>query len=1077
MKYEFLRRLGALALCLVLALGLSAPSMAADSDDVDTDPPADVVTSISLSSVTLGLFVGESDTLFATTTPADAEVVWSSNDTGVATVDEGRVTAVAAGSTEIVATAGDMTATCIVTVSEPAPESKPVTYIGFSVSGDIQFKDSDRRDRSIEVEIRPLDATYEGISFTSDDDEVATIKTDETGTGGRYAIIEAVGPGETYVNASVVGQSGLNSARCKVTVSGIVLSDDALELTLGRSQNIAVDGIFGDAKNASRTEWYSSDNSIVSVSSGRLSARAVGKAQITAMRGNYSATCDVVVVEDTSTIITVDNVSAGSPMSFKDLRDDIDDLCREITGKRLSYITGLNVTPTQGILYYEYLSEADTGAGVGMTGRYYYSGSTTDDYVISDLTFVPRSTFSGRAEINYTGVSTDNTNFSGVIRIPVDAMEDVSYTTGAGQDVTFLGSDFNTICRAQTGRELVSVTFTLPLASRGTLYYNYTASGQYAEKVEANTSYRRVGNPNLDNVSFLPADGFTGSVRISYHGVDTAGASFTGYVTITVTDRSTGGAADVVFSGRSGSEVSFTASRFNTACREATGETLDYVQFKLPDSSDGTLYYGSGTSSERKVTESTRYYRNASPSLGSVSFVPARNAPDQIHIEFTGRSTEGTTFTGTVLIDYSGTGTGSSQAIRYSVYSGRAVQFEAADFNSECVSATGSTLNYVRFELPSASQGLLCYDYSSTASRVSNVSTTTRYYRSTSSSSRLDRVWFLADSRYTGTVSISYTGYSNDGDSFNGTVTVQVNSLTPAEVSFSGNGSQPILLSSTQLRNACNVVMDGNLSYIQFTSLPSSAAGRLYSNYSGFETGSQVVTGTQYYVSGTPGIDQLSFVPRGGFTGTAVATYTGVSTSGEQVSGRINFVVSSTGSSGYFNDMASYSWAVPAADYLYQNGVINGIGNNQYGPGQNIRRCDFVVMICRAYGFNDNANASSFADVPANSYYASAVAAASALGIVTGDGTNFRPDGQLTRQDAMVIIKRALEAAGWSLGGGSTAELSSFADGGSVAPYAQEAVATLVRLGAVNGDNGNLRPWDPINRAEVAVILHYVMTM
>ena len=109
---------------------------------------------------------------------------------------------------------------------------------------------------------------------------------------------------------------------------------------------------------------------------------------------------------------------------------------------------------------------------------------------------------------------------------------------------------------------------------------------------------------------------------------------------------------------------------------------------------------------------------------------------------------------------------------------------------------------------------------------------------------------------------------------------------------------------------------------------------------------------------------------------------------------------------------------------------------------------------------------------------AAAVSAAARRGIVSGDGTNFFPNNELTRQDAMVIIKNTLENVGWSIGGGSSAELSYFGDGGSVAPYAQEAVAALVRLGAVNGDtNGNLRPWDPVNRAEAAVMLHFVMTM
>lgn len=1088
MKHNILRRLGALALCLVLALGLALPSFAARAGDTgdEGDTPV-VITGIDIEESEITLLIAQTMTLNATTTPPGAAVVWSSSDESIAVVDEnGVVIGISEGEATVTAEADGFTDTCRVTVREPIY----VTSINLPLD-EMQFKDSDNPERSISVEIYPSNADYNSIVFKSEDESIVTIEneTSDTMDVRRYGRITAVSPGETYIVATldgVEGQPSFNELRCRVTVSGITLSDkagnaigegDRIELIMGTSENLTV-STFGDAKNISKIDWYSDNNNIVSVANGRLTPRSPGKAKVTAMRGNYSASFDVTVKEDTSRLVEVDDsVPAGMPYSFRDIREELDDVCREQTGKPLSYITSLSVQPSQGILYYGYISESDTGSGVGMTDRYYYSGRDTDDYLINGLTFVPRSSFSGNAEINYTAVASDNSNISGIIRVTVDAMEDVSYTTGSGQNVFFLGSDFNTVCRAQTGRELTAVTFTLPSSSRGTLYYNYTTGGQYTEKVEAGTRYRRTGNPNLDGVSFLPTDGFEGSVRISYRGEDTAGGTFSGYVTVTVTDRGTNGDADVRFTGRAGREISFTASRFNTACREATGESLDYVQFELPDRDDGTLYYNSGSSSERKVSENSRYYRSGSPSISSVSFVPAKNAPDQVRIKFSGRSVEGTNFTGTVLIDYTGNSSG-TQTIRYSVYSGRAVQFEDSDFNSECVAATGSTLNYVRFELPSASRGLLCYDYSGSGSRVSSVNTSTRYYRGNSGSNRLDRVYFLADSRYTGSVSISYTGYSNDGESFEGTVSVQVNALAPAEVSFYGSGSQPISMSSSQIRNACNALLDDDLSYIQFTSLPSSSMGRLYRDYSGFDTGSQVVTGTQYYVSGSPGIDQLSFVPRGGFSGTATVTYTGVSTRGEQVSGRISFVVSGSGASGYFNDMGGYSWAVNAADYLHQNGVITGIGNGQFGPGQNIRRCDFVVMLCRAYNFNGGTSDFGFADVPADSYYASAVAAAKNLGIISGDGTNFRPNGQLTRQDAMVIIKNALQAAGWSLGGGSTAELSSFVDGGSVAPYAQESVATLVRLGAVNGDNnGNLRPWDPINRAEAAVILHYVMTM
>ncbi|MCM1149562.1 MAG: S-layer homology domain-containing protein [Butyricicoccus sp.] len=1108
MKNDILRRLCALLLCIVLALGLAVPSMADDGGgDTGTgtgtggdDPgPPPAGTTISLDKSSIKFEQRRPVTLIVT--PSGLDVEWSSSNDKVAVVDGGTVTAVGPGTATVTAAVKladgtNATATCEVTV-EPAYVDR------FSLSFDeYEFK-SGEREHAVWVSLYPDYADYKEIEFKSGEETVVTVGEPSEGTDRRTnKKIIAVGPGETYVSAAlegIDGQKSLSTARGQVTVPGIVISyareDDgteerlsdsiaqdrernALEMTVGVSRNVSVQR-FGDAANTAKIDWYSGNNTVVAVTStGRLTPRAPGKTTITATCGNYTASFSVDVEENRTGLVEIDDsIPAGTPMSFGDIRSDIRKRFSSDTeklydkSKTLSYVTSMNVSPTQGVLYNGYISEADTGAGVSMSDRFYDSGGIPGSYTLSSVTFVPNSTFSGNAEISYTGVATDGTTLSGIIRIPVDAMEDVSYTTGSGQNVFFRGSDFGTICRLRTGRELSSVTFTLPSSSRGTLYYGYTADNQYSEKVSAATSYRRNGNPNLDSVSFLPVDGFSGSVRISYRGTDTASGTFSGYVTVTVTDR--GGDADVVYSAKAGKEVSFTTRSFNTACRDATGENLEYVRFTLPDSSEGTLYYTSG-STERKVTEKTLCYRSDSPYISDVYFVPAKNAPDQVRIAYTGHSVDNTDYSGTVLIDYSGTA--KSEAISYSVYSGRAVQFDPSDFNTASIEATGSTLNYVYFELPAASRGLLCYNYTASSS-LRSVSATTRYYRSTSSSNRLDRVWFLADPSFTGTAEIPYTGHSNDGEDFTGTVSIRVNSLTPAEVRFSGGSAQPIAMSASQIRAACNAVMDKELSYIEFTSLPSSTQGRIYRGYTGYDSGTQVVTGTPYYVSASPGIDQLSFVPRGGFSGTAVATYTGVSTSGERVSGQISFVVASAGSSAYFSDMGGYSWAVSAADYLYQNGIINGVGSGRYAPGDNIRRCDFVVMLCRAYNFGGSSGM-SFADVPSGSYYASAVATASALGIVNGDGNNFRPNDQLTRQDAMVIIKRALEAAGWSLGGNSGTELYSFGDANSVSAYAQDAVATLVRLGAVNGDsNGDLRPWAPINRAEAAVMLHYVMTM
>ena len=99
---------------------------------------------------------------------------------------------------------------------------------------------------------------------------------------------------------------------------------------------------------------------------------------------------------------------------------------------------------------------------------------------------------------------------------------------------------------------------------------------------------------------------------------------------------------------------------------------------------------------------------------------------------------------------------------------------------------------------------------------------------------------------------------------------ITVGTPTPNVVNYSGTDSSAIRLYSSDVRSACNAVLSKELSYIQFTSLPSTSVGHLYIGYSGLNTGSQVSTGTRYYVSGNPTIDQLSFVPRGGFQGTAV---------------------------------------------------------------------------------------------------------------------------------------------------------------------------------------------------------------
>lgn len=79
-------------------------------------------TSVTVDKTELSLALGETSTLKATVLPADAtdEVVWSSSDETVATVDKGVVTAVAVGKADITVTCGKFSATCPLSVVLPA---------------------------------------------------------------------------------------------------------------------------------------------------------------------------------------------------------------------------------------------------------------------------------------------------------------------------------------------------------------------------------------------------------------------------------------------------------------------------------------------------------------------------------------------------------------------------------------------------------------------------------------------------------------------------------------------------------------------------------------------------------------------------------------------------------------------------------------------------------------------------------------------------------------------------------------------------------------------------------------------
>ncbi len=179
----------------------------------------------------------------------------------------------------------------------------------------------------------------------------------------------------------------------------------------------------------------------------------------------------------------------------------------------------------------------------------------------------------------------------------------------------------------------------------------------------------------------------------------------------------------------------------------------------------------------------------------------------------------------------------------------------------------------------------------------------------------------------------------------------------------------------------------------------------------------------------------------------------------------------------YFYDVVdNYAWAHQEVDVLALGGVINGGGDHLYYPGNPITRADFIVMLDRAYNMSGAVESGkvpskgTFIDVPSNAYYSDAVKSAKALGVTSGaSGNHFWPQQHMTRQDAMVFLKRTLDCTNVIL---KPASISSFTDHLQVEDYATEAVGALIGAKIIDGVNGRLNPNAKVTRAEMAVMLY-----
>lgn len=144
MKKGFLTVVVALLCAMVCAFGLVAcNNNETPNENGNNGTQTVAVESVTLNKTELTLEVGDEETLTATVTPDNATnktVTWSSSNNAVATVANGKVTAVAAGTATITATADGKSATCTVTVNAPVIVDYTVTETEWETAFSEQIK-------------------------------------------------------------------------------------------------------------------------------------------------------------------------------------------------------------------------------------------------------------------------------------------------------------------------------------------------------------------------------------------------------------------------------------------------------------------------------------------------------------------------------------------------------------------------------------------------------------------------------------------------------------------------------------------------------------------------------------------------------------------------------------------------------------------------------------------------------------------------------------------------------------------------------------------------------------------------
>lgn len=172
--------------------------------------------------------------------------------------------------------------------------------------------------------------------------------------------------------------------------------------------------------------------------------------------------------------------------------------------------------------------------------------------------------------------------------------------------------------------------------------------------------------------------------------------------------------------------------------------------------------------------------------------------------------------------------------------------------------------------------------------------------------------------------------------------------------------------------------------------------------------------------------------------------------------------ISAPTTEGHWSDAAMGRWA--------EVGVFKGDQYGDFMPDKEMTRAEFAQVLVNLMGYTAVAE-NTYADIPADAWYADAMLKLVAAGVLKGTGYNevgaiVSPLAPISREQCAVLLCRAL-----SLKPSDDAKIN-FPDASSVSDWAKDAVAALTERGMLKGTgDGNVSPALVIDRGSVAQMI------